>query len=144
MLHVTLSAPHLATAMTQEAAATLELMLGLHRDLSGFYKLAGHDAKLDALAGRFKGVKPARFPTLFEGFVNAIACQQLMLTFGIQLINRLVGAFGLPLSKKEGGLRAEELEELDDVSALRSLCALKGIGRWSAVLIHVNRTGERP
>lgn len=184
VLRVTLSAPHLATALTQEAAETLELMLGLHRDLSDFYKLAGHDAKLGALAERFQGVKPTRFPSLFEGFVNAIACQQLTLTFGIQLINRLVGAFGLPLSSKEGaphgfprpedvaglepeafralgfsrskgetlirlartmlegGLRVEELEALDDVSAIRSLCSLKGIGRWSAEYILLRTLGR--
>lgn len=183
-LHVTLSASHLEAEMTREAAATLELMLGLQRDLSDFYKLAAHDAKLGELAGRFQGVKPTRFPTLFEGFVNAIACQQLTLTFGIQLINRMVGAFGLPLSSKEGalhgfprpedvaglepeafralgfsrrkgetliglartmlegGLRIEELEVLDDVSVNNSLCALKGIGRWSAEYIMLRTLGR--
>ncbi|MBT1074431.1 DNA-3-methyladenine glycosylase family protein [Geobacter grbiciae] len=183
-LHVTLSASPLTAEMTREATATLELMLGLQSDLSGFYKLAAHDAKLGALAERFQGVKPPRFPTIFEGFVNAIACQQLTLTFGIQLINRLVGAFGLPLTSKEGaphgfprpedvaglepeafralgfsrrkgetmiglartmldgGLRVEELEALDDVSALRSLCALKGIGRWSAEYLLLRTLGR--
>lgn len=183
-LHVTLSASPLLVEMTREATTTLELMLGLQSDLSGFYELATHDAKLGALAKRFQGVKPPRFPTLFEGFVNAIACQQLTLTFGIQLINRLVGAFGPPLSSKEGaphgfprpedvagldpeairalgfsrrkaetliwlartmlegGLRVEELEALDDVSALCSLCALKGIGRWSAEYILLRTLGR--
>lgn len=124
LLQVTLSSPHLATSMTHEAAEILELMLGLHRDLSSFYKLAAHDTKLGGLAGRFQGVKPTRFPTLFEGFVNAVACQQLTLTFGIQLINRLVGAFGPPLSSKRGAPhgfpRPEDVAELEP-EAFRTL-----------------------
>ena len=140
VLQVTLSAPHLATAMAHEAAETLGLMLGLHRDLSGFYKLAAHDAKLGALAGSFQGVKPPRFPTLFEGFVNAIACQQLTLTFGIQLINRMVGAFGLPLSSKEGAPHAFPRPE--DVAGLEPE-AFRALGfsrRKGETLIRLART----
>jgi hypothetical protein len=29
------------------------------------------------------------FPAVFEGLVNAVACQQLSLTVGIELLNRL-------------------------------------------------------
>lgn len=183
-LLVTLSAPHLAADMTKEAATTLELMLGLHTDLSSFYNIAAHDAELGKLAWRFRGMKPPRFPTLFEGFANAIACQQLTLSFGIQLINRLVRAFGLPssldeaaphtsprpedvaelepetfrtlgfsyrkgktlieLARKmlEGGLGSKKLESLDDESAIRSLCSLSGIGRWSAEYILLRTLGR--
>ena len=40
-------------------------------------------------------MKPPRFPTVFESMLNAIACQQMSLTVGILLLNRLVENFGL-------------------------------------------------
>ena len=42
-----------------------------------------------ALADKFRGVKPPRFPTIFEALVNAFACQQLSLEAGLSLLNRL-------------------------------------------------------
>ena len=94
VLLVTLSAPRLDADATREAAAMLERMLGLRSDLGGFYDLAARDRRLHEMAERFRGMKPPRFPTFFEGVANAIACQQLTLSFGIQLLNRLVHTFG--------------------------------------------------
>lgn len=54
---------------------TVERMLGTRRNLSEFYVLASGDAQLAQLAARFRGLKPPRFPTLFEALVNGIACQ---------------------------------------------------------------------
>src|SRR5262249_46823443 len=59
-------------------------------DLAGWYRLAAQDAHLRLLAARFRGVKPPRFPTLFEALINAFACQQLSLDVGLELLNRLV------------------------------------------------------
>ena len=42
-------------------------------------------------------MKPPRFATVFEGVINAIACQQVTLTLGIRLLNRLAAAYGLAL-----------------------------------------------
>jgi DNA-3-methyladenine glycosylase II len=39
-------------------------------------------------------MKPPRFASIFEAMVNAIAYQQLSLTVGIRLLNRLAGACG--------------------------------------------------
>ena len=50
--------------------------------------------RLGPLALRFRGMKPPRFATVFEGVINAMACQQLTLTLGIRLINRHAVAFG--------------------------------------------------
>jgi hypothetical protein len=44
------------------------------------------------LAMRFRGLKPPRFATVFEGLVNGITCQQLSLTVGIIFLNRLGNA----------------------------------------------------
>ncbi|MGH9438178.1 MAG: DNA-3-methyladenine glycosylase family protein, partial [Terriglobia bacterium] len=69
--------------------------LGARVDLDGFYRLAARDRKLTLLAHRFRGLKPPRFFSVFEGLVNGIACQQLSLSLGIQLLNRLAQTFGL-------------------------------------------------
>jgi DNA-3-methyladenine glycosylase II len=67
----------------------LERLLGLRTDLTGWYRIAADDSRLRSLADRFRGVKPPRFPTVFEGLVNAVACQQLSLEVGLELLNRL-------------------------------------------------------
>lgn len=78
-----------------ELKLSLERMLGLNTDLSHFYAFALKDARLAPLIDRFRGVKPPRFPTVFEGLANGIACQQLSLTVGITLLNRLAERFGV-------------------------------------------------
>ena len=72
----------------------LERTLGLAADLDGFYRVAASDARLNALAARFRGMRPPCFPTVFEAVVNAAACQQLSLDVGIQLLSRLARRFG--------------------------------------------------
>jgi DNA-3-methyladenine glycosylase II len=78
----------------------LQRMLGLKIDLSEFYLFAGKDKKLKELSERFVGLKPPRFPDLFEALTNAFSCQQLSLHVGILLLNRLAMTCGLPF--KEG------------------------------------------
>ncbi len=75
-------------------ASDLKRMLGLDIDLTDFYKLADSDPKLYGLVGRFVGFKPPRAASIFETLVNAIACQQLSLTVGITLLNRLSATYG--------------------------------------------------
>ncbi len=79
----------------------LQRMLGLKIDLSEFYRFAGKDKKLRELSERFVGLKPPRFPDLFEALTNAFSCQQLSLHVGILLLNRLAMTCGLPF--QEGG-----------------------------------------
>jgi DNA-3-methyladenine glycosylase II len=76
-------------------------MLGLNADLAPFYHLAAQDERLHPLAKRWRGLKPPQFPTLFEALVNAIACQQLSLTLGVHLLNRLATAYGPALPGKK-------------------------------------------
>jgi DNA-3-methyladenine glycosylase II len=72
----------------------LNRMLGLDVDLSDFYRRAEGDHVLGPLVQRYRGFKPPRFPTVFECLANAVACQQLTLTVGIALLNRLADACG--------------------------------------------------
>jgi DNA-3-methyladenine glycosylase II len=93
-LSVTLTGVKLDQRSEQAARIALTRLLGLNLDLASFYRLADVDPFLCTLVARFRGVKPPRFPTLFECVVNAIACQQLSLTVGIRLLNRFAEAHG--------------------------------------------------
>jgi len=75
----------------------LDRLLGLQVDLSAWYHTAKRDPRVRPLADRFRGVKPPRFPTIFEALVNAFACQQLSLEAGLTVLNRLAAACGTQL-----------------------------------------------
>ena len=72
----------------------IEQMLGVKVDLRGFYSLVHDDPDLQPLVARFRGVRPPRFPSMFEALLNSIACQQLSLDSGLSALNRLSGRFG--------------------------------------------------
>lgn len=97
-LHVTVAGARVSELAERQAKSVLKRVLGLEIDLTAFYRLAEGDAFLRELAARFRGLKPPRLPSLFECLVNAIACQQLTLTVGIRLLNRLAAACGPSLS----------------------------------------------
>ncbi len=84
----------MTAAVKTDAVAALERLLGIRIELADFYRLAQSDAKLAPLAARFRGMKPPRLATVFEALVNAVACQQITLTQGIRLLNRLAEAYG--------------------------------------------------
>lgn len=108
----------------QRVMSSLERLLGVYIDLEKFYRFAESNADLKNLVAQFCGSKPPRFPTYFETLANAIACQQLSLTVGIRLLNRLSKAYGPSLQTKEGAFHAfprpEDLVDVD-VEDLRSI-----------------------
>ena len=120
-LEVTVAGTQVDRQAEKFARAMVARLLGLEIDLSSFYQLAEGDPFLHTLAARFRGLKPPRFPTLFECLVNAIACQQLTITVGIRLLNRLAEAYGtasgegtraFPLPAQLAGLAPEALNSL--------------------------------
>lgn len=78
----------------------LEIMLGLKTDLKKFYAMVKKNSPLNSLANQFMGLKPPRFPSVFEALVNAISCQQISLDAGLQIQNRLVQYINLSLNDK--------------------------------------------
>jgi DNA-3-methyladenine glycosylase II len=88
------------------ARSALSGLLGLTVDLTPFAAMAASDPLLGPLAARMRGVRPPRFPTVFEALVNGAACQQLSLAVGIQLLNRLAAARGKATSESPDGPRA--------------------------------------
>lgn len=122
VLQVTARGSQLGPGAKDRLASTLERMLGLTIDLSLFYRLASKDKRLKTLVGKFRGVKPPRYPAVFEALVNAITCQQFTLTAGIRLLSRLVGSLGVPFKGADGTTHAfprpEDLADAD-VETLR-------------------------
>jgi DNA-3-methyladenine glycosylase II len=73
---------------------SVQKMLGFDLDLQPFYALLDADDVIGALVHQFAGVKPPRFPVIFEALVNSITCQQVTLDVGILMLNRLAEKFG--------------------------------------------------
>src|SRR5919202_3893499 len=124
-----------ATAEMEQLAATVRLILGTDVDATPFYRVAARDPQLRAVATALRGLKPPRFPTLFETIANVIPFQQVSLAAGAALVARLVERCGERLSL--GGRmyyafpRAERMVQLD-TSELQSL----GLSRTKAVALH--------
>lgn len=93
-LRVEVYGPAPSAADLAALARTVSRVLGLETDLAAFYRLAASHPALGELAARFRGLKPPRFPTIFEAALNAVVCQQVTLDFGIRLMNRLAAEFG--------------------------------------------------
>ena len=88
-LRVTATPPPQTLPERRRVRSIVDRLLGLRIDLTDWYRMAAGDARLRPLADTFRGMKPPRFPTMFEAVVNAFACQQLSLEVGLELLNRL-------------------------------------------------------
>lgn len=93
-LEISLYGSTIATSGIHEVRHVIERLLGTRIDLSNFYALADEDSRLKPLATPFKGIKPTRYPTIFECLTNAITCQMLSLNVGLRVVSRLVDAYG--------------------------------------------------
>src|SRR5690348_8224340 len=100
-LRVEAQAAHPSRELESALRSTVERMLGLNIDLRAFYAFAAKQKHLGPLISSLTGVKPPRYPTLFEALLNAISCQQVSLNVGIMLLNRVVENFGRPASSDD-------------------------------------------
>jgi DNA-3-methyladenine glycosylase II len=101
ILNVEVRCSGLSPGEKSTLVTTLERMLGTLKDLSGYYQHSIGDAQLAQMAMRFRGLKPPCFPTLFEALVNGIACQQVTLSLGILLLNKLATNYGKSLLRED-------------------------------------------
>ena len=102
-LIVTVTPPFRTKLDREHLRSTIDRLLGVSVDLARWYRTAELDPHLRTLAHRFRGVKPPRFPTLFEALVNAVACQQLSLVVGLELLNRLAVKCDVKRKTGDGG-----------------------------------------
>jgi DNA-3-methyladenine glycosylase II len=180
-LAVALDAP---PGEAERVLALTRRMLGADRDISAFARRAARVAWLRQLARRMHGVKPPRYPTLWEACVNAVVFQQVSLLAASAILRRAIESLGAPV--EAGGTRlyafpqiaaflgAEEallraaglsagkvatlrrvgealaggkldeamLEERPSPAAAELLCAIKGIGPWTAAVILLRGLGR--
>jgi len=80
--------------------AVVRRMLGVDRDIAGFYSAVRRVAWLRPLATRMRGVKPPRYPTLWEACVNAIVFQQVSIHAAAAILGRTIEALGARIERE--------------------------------------------
>ena len=78
----------------KRALALVRRMLGVDRDVAHFGRAATDIPWLSPLGERMRGVRPPRYPTLWEACVNAIVFQQISLHAATSIMRRLIVALG--------------------------------------------------
>jgi len=79
--------------------ALAQRMLGVDRNIAGFYAAARKLSWLRPLAERMRGVKPPRYPSLWEACVNAVVFQQVSIHAAGAILRRTIEALGPPLER---------------------------------------------
>jgi DNA-3-methyladenine glycosylase II len=113
----------------REHARALTLVkrtLGVDRELAHFNRAAAEIPWLKRLAERMQGVKPPRYPTLWEACVNAILFQQVSLHAASAIMRRLIVALSPMLDDQGVSLYAFPTVE-DFLSAEDSLFRAAGV-----------------
>lgn len=105
-VHVVQASPATLTVTLEGAArdrthalAVVRRMLGVDRDLAPFKRAAARLPWLAPLATQMRGVKPPRYPTLWEACVNAIVFQQVSLLAASAIMRRLLDALATPFDR---------------------------------------------
>lgn len=81
-------------ATAAHAVDNIRRMLGTERDLSTFHRRARAIPWLAPIAHRMRGLRPPRYPDLFEACANAILFQQVSLQAASAIMRRFVLAIG--------------------------------------------------
>lgn len=127
-------------SQTREAVSSmLTRMLGLDVDPAPFFAMAQSHTRLRQAAEALRGLRPPRFPTLFEAFANVIPFQQVSLAAGVAVVGRIVLRYGQHLNLNSGVYYAfptpedlvyADLGELRDLGLSRAKAGtLQGVAR---------------
>jgi DNA-3-methyladenine glycosylase II len=142
LLEVEQTAPDVLTLRAPAAAGDgvaerVGRMLGTGVDLTSFYASAAEFPWLGALAAAARGVKPPRYPSLWEAVVNAVVFQQVSIHAATAILRRVIERYSplhpagplllavFPSPETIAGADAAELRALglsvNKVVALRTL-----------------------
>jgi DNA-3-methyladenine glycosylase II len=103
----------------------VERMLGVTRDLTPFYRAAAGVRWLAPLAAGARGVKPPRYPSLWEACVNAIVYQQISIHAAAAILRRIIERYAEPHAASGGAIYpfppATTIEDADPLE-------LRGLG----------------
>ena len=80
-----------------DAAALAGRMLGTGVDLTPFYSGAATVQWLNRIASGARGVKPPRYPTLWETVVNAVVYQQVSIHAAGAILRRVIERYAVPV-----------------------------------------------
>jgi DNA-3-methyladenine glycosylase II len=84
-----------ATARARsDASETASAILGLDQDVTLYERCAQAEQTLRDTAIALRGMRPPRYPDLFETFANVIPFQQLSVEAGMAVVAQLVRRFG--------------------------------------------------
>jgi DNA-3-methyladenine glycosylase II len=114
-------------------------MLGMEVDLTPFYRSASKVQWLHPLVSRMRGVRPPRYPTIWEACVNAIVFQQISLHAASSIMGRLTVGFSEPV--EHSGVRLYPFPSPEQIlSAPGSV--LRGAGLSAGKLATLRRVAE--
>jgi DNA-3-methyladenine glycosylase II len=119
--------------------ALVRRMLGVEVDLTRFYHAASGIQWLHPLVLRMRGVRPPRYPTLWEACVNAIVFQQVSLVAASTIMGRLTRGLGEPIER--GGLRLYRFPGIEQVQRAPERC-LRAAGLSAAKLATLRRVAD--
>ncbi|MEM8843991.1 MAG: DNA-3-methyladenine glycosylase 2 family protein [Pseudomonadota bacterium] len=139
----------------------------------GLDAIASQDKEINCALKKIGYPKDRQWPTGFETFVSIIVSQQLSTIAADAILNRVhtllpeltpdkllskrittlrkVGLSekkveylrGLSLAIKKGEFSPDALKEMDDETAIKSICNLHGLGEWSAEIYLMFSLGRR-
>jgi DNA-3-methyladenine glycosylase II len=90
--------PAADAALVPGVAETVARMLGTQVDLAGFYAAARAVPRLYPLVEQAAGVKPPRYPTLWEAICNAVVFQQVSIDAAMTIMRRFVAHCSAPVT----------------------------------------------
>ncbi len=80
-----------------DAAALVRRTLGTDVDLSAFYGGAASVPWLDSIATAARGVRPPRYPSLWETVCNAVVYQQVSIHAAGAILRRVIERYAVPV-----------------------------------------------
>lgn len=89
-----------------QALVVVRRMLGTDREITYFNRAAKSIHWLRPLVAAMSGVKPPRYPTLWEACVNAVVFQQVSLVAASSILRRMISAMGVPVERGNVVLQA--------------------------------------
>jgi DNA-3-methyladenine glycosylase II len=119
--------------------ALVQRMLGLEVDLTRFYHAASGIPWLHPLVLRMRGVRPPRYPTLWEACVNAIVFQQVSLVAASTIMGRFTLELGEPV--EHAGVRLYRFPGIEQVQRAPDRL-LRGAGLSAAKLATLRRVAD--
>lgn len=94
VLRVVATGPYAENELATMSHRAVVHLFGLDVDLAPFYALAAGEERLAPLVAQLEGLRPPRYPSLYQSLLNAVPCQQVTLVFGLQLLERLARRYG--------------------------------------------------